>query len=237
MPIEQPFALAIETSNTDSARRYHGAVAIVPPEGPATIEPLTPRARHDDDLMPAIQRACARAGARPASIGRVSVSIGPGGFTAVRIAVTTAKLIAEATGAQCCAVPTALALAAAHRAICATRSPLIVALAWKREDVWVQRFPESALLERAPQGAIEKTRGLRIDPGATLIADESLESRWRERNTDHAPVTIARPIFDPLMVHEVSLMLEPVDPLALAPIYPREPEAVSKWREMHPPRA
>ena len=26
------------------------------------------------------------------------------------------------------------------------------------------------------------------------------------------------------------------DPFALAPIYPREPEAVTKWRERHPPK-
>src|SRR3954466_2924110 len=61
----------------------------------------------DDDLMPGVERLFRRLGLSARDIRRVAVSVGPGGYTAVRLAVTTAKMIAEATGAQCLPIPTA----------------------------------------------------------------------------------------------------------------------------------
>ena len=42
--------------------------------------------------------------------------------------------------------------------------------------------------------------------------------------------------FDPVRL-EAGLTLSGVDPISLAPIYPREPEAVTKWRAMHQARS
>ena len=101
VPTTPDLTLAIETSNPANGP---GEVAIGARAAEGTsvlaIEQVTPRGRHDDALMPAIDAALKRAGATPRDLKRVAVSVGPGGFTGLRIAVATAKVIAEATGAH-----------------------------------------------------------------------------------------------------------------------------------------
>lgn len=107
------YALAIEISNPSSGPRGAQAdgtlagpgVALgrIDDEGNAVLlgeELLREGTRHDDDLMPAIDRLMGRHSARPAELSRIAVSIGPGGYTSLRIAVATAKMLAEATGAE-----------------------------------------------------------------------------------------------------------------------------------------
>ncbi|MCI0437109.1 MAG: tRNA (adenosine(37)-N6)-threonylcarbamoyltransferase complex dimerization subunit type 1 TsaB, partial [Gemmatimonadetes bacterium] len=72
---------------------------------------------HGDDLLPAIGRLFERAGLKPHDLagggGAVAVSIGPGGFTGLRIGIATAKMLAESLGAKLVAVPSALVAAEA----------------------------------------------------------------------------------------------------------------------------
>src|SRR5690606_14076465 len=90
--------LALETSNPS----HHAAVAlgvVHPPSAPArsifskvdvellSLEPLQPVSRHEDDLTPAIARACERAGVAPAQLQQIAVSVGPGGYTSLRMGV------------------------------------------------------------------------------------------------------------------------------------------------------
>jgi hypothetical protein len=55
-------------------------------------EPLRSDHRHEDDLMPAIDRLFRAAGASPKDIRRVAVSAGPGGFTGLRSAIAATGL-------------------------------------------------------------------------------------------------------------------------------------------------
>ena len=68
--------------------------------------------RHGRDLVLAAKDACDRAGWDPRVIPLVAVSIGPGSFTGIRIAVMVAKFMALETGAKIVAVPSFRALAA-----------------------------------------------------------------------------------------------------------------------------
>ena len=70
-------------------------------------ESIDPTRQHDDDLIPAIDRLFTRCQLSSRDIRRIAVSIGPGGFTATRIAVTAAKFIAQAADAACIGVPSA----------------------------------------------------------------------------------------------------------------------------------
>ena len=96
--------LAIEAS------QRRGGVA-VEHGGRTDVEWMSADVRHDDDLLPAIVRLYKRCALVPGMTDAVGVSIGPGGFTGLRIAVSTGKMMAEATGAKIVAVPTALVVA------------------------------------------------------------------------------------------------------------------------------
>jgi tRNA threonylcarbamoyladenosine biosynthesis protein TsaB len=106
--------LAIETSGG------RGGIALLetpethgPRADPAVLEELYlgEGLRHGRDLVPAIRDACGRAGWDRRHIDLVAVSIGPGSFTGIRIAVTLTKVMAFDTGAKVVAVPSLRALA------------------------------------------------------------------------------------------------------------------------------
>ena len=95
--------LAIETSNP-SAGDGSGVALSDAAAGWTDVEPLrpsrqnapgAPRTGHggqDDDLMPAIDRLFRRRAARPSDLSRVMVSVGPGGYTGLRIACAVGKM-------------------------------------------------------------------------------------------------------------------------------------------------
>ncbi|MFZ4576265.1 MAG: hypothetical protein ACOYN0_17915, partial [Phycisphaerales bacterium] len=94
--------LAIETSNPSAwgpESRFRPGVALRWTDGRGEREAVAIDAPHYDDLAGAIARLVERAGIQPRELRRVAVSIGPGGYTATRLGVATARMIAEATGA------------------------------------------------------------------------------------------------------------------------------------------
>jgi tRNA threonylcarbamoyladenosine biosynthesis protein TsaB len=123
-----PIALAIETSNRG------GGVALQLSDGRIEVEDLTSTRRHDDALMPGVDRLCGRVGVEPADLEVIGVSIGPGGFTGLRIAVITAKVLAHTTGAKLVAAPTASVVAAASEPGHEPGERMLVCLASKRGD-------------------------------------------------------------------------------------------------------
>jgi len=237
MPTDRPadLTLAIETSNPSIhpgpgvalGRTADGRVELL------GAEPLAKTSRHDDDLMPAIDRLFARLGVSPRQIGRVAVSVGPGGYTALRVAVATGKMIAEAQGAKCVAVPTALALAL--RAPEGTE-PFAVLLAGKGDSAWAAVFKEGW---RGAIGAATGAEG-RLITGAdvdglgvrALISDRFTPEPIRARAAELG-IPVHEPVYDPVACLEASVCLPEIDPAALVPIYPREPDAVTLWRRLH----
>lgn len=226
--------LAIETSNPSAAQGASGpgvAAGVVRAGGGVEVlgvEMLRSAGRHDDDLMPAIDRLWSRLGLPRAEIARVAVSLGPGGYTGLRVAVVAAKVIAEAVGAVCVGVPSAMVVA--RRAAPDLPAPFGVALASKGSTTVVTVFDAPTSPVGGPRevdAESVETLGLRA-----LIADRHLPPALRERCATLG-VRIEEPIFDPAACLEASATLEPVDPARLVPIYGREPEAVRKWRELH----
>ncbi|AFV90280.1 Universal bacterial protein YeaZ [Acidipropionibacterium acidipropionici ATCC 4875] len=58
-----------------------------------------PRA-HAEQLMPLVERACVQAGIAVGDIAEVSVGVGPGPYTGLRVGIVTARLIAHLAGTE-----------------------------------------------------------------------------------------------------------------------------------------
>lgn len=225
--------LAIETSNPPAPGGGSVALGLVD-AGAASLlerEDLRPVGRERDDLLPAIDRVVRAAGKQPADLQAVAVSIGPGGYTSLRMACAAAKMIAFPSDARCWAVPSALsaALSADDR----TRArPLAVALAAKRDTAHVTIFqPGFERSPAAPCGAVLTVDGLEAKAGGlgAIIADKHLPATFRDWAA-RAGVPTVEPVWDAWAVLLAAAALPPVELLSLNPDYGREPEAVTLWR-------
>lgn len=226
--------LAIETSQRS------GGVALLTGDGTVIEEAIPERVRHDDDLIPAIDRIVARAGATPRDLGAIGVSIGPGGFTGLRIAVATAKMLAIVLDARLVAVPTALVVATAIRADEIREGPALVALAAKRETVWATTVVRDGVHWRLTAAApvLAEAATIPLEGVTTVVGDRHLPDAI-VRRCEAARIPIVEPRFEAGACLAVTRRLlaagQVTDPLRLAPLYPREPEAVRLWNASLPP--
>ncbi len=250
---DEILTLAIETSNPSLVGAHEpGTPPAEPGMGPGVVVGLAStkagdgtlarvlawraleRAHPNEDPLAALIDACVRdAGAKPSDLRRVAVSVGPGGFTSVRVAVTTAKLIAEATGAACGGVPSALVAAWGLRhASQATKFPLAIALASKGESAWVAVYGSDLSLRGDPRVITAREVASLASEGVQTLARDGFLPPAMEVAATEAGLTCVGLELAARGVLELSASIEPVDPATLAPIYPREPEAVTKWRAM-----
>lgn len=236
-----PLTLAIESSNPSApSAGARGGPGIALGDATTTlgVELLAPTDRSDDDLMPAIDRLMRRLSLAPRDLrgGAVAVSIGPGGYTALRVAVATAKMICEATGAACIAIPTANIIA--RRALSpsgagaplASTQPFAVALASKGDSTHITTF-DSRGRATAP-GRLITADDVAALSAKMILSDNFLPAPIRDA-ARQAHIEILPPHFDPAACLEESRETSPIDAVSLAPLYPREPEAVTQWRRRH----
>jgi tRNA A37 threonylcarbamoyladenosine modification protein TsaB len=221
--------LAIEASNP-SASAPGVCVGRVPMKGNGAVEVIgawisEDSGRSSDGVMDAVDRACRAAGLGPRELDAVAVSIGPGGFTALRIATTSAKTLAFALGIPVIPVPTALVAA---RAVDVAHQPGVIALASKNT------LAHLTLLR--PDGSIEAIGAVDaegIPSGVrSLVADAFLPEPFAIRaaalGLERLTLTLS-----PQACLEAAAGLDVVAPDALGPLYAREPDAVTQWRARH----
>ena len=214
--------LAIETSNPGSPEHPNGGIALGTADASLLgLETLGTSA--DDVLMPSIDRLLRAHGACPGDLVRVGVSAGPGGFTGVRVAVAITKMICEATGAKCVGVSSARVAAHSSKA---SGGRLGVALASKRESCHLTVFDaevagEARIITRDDLAALKLDR---------LIGDAHLPDSIRE-GASELGIEIEALRLDPAACLAMAVLGPCVDPADLAAIYPREPEAVRRWRD------
>lgn len=219
--MDSGLTLAIETSNPS----IEAGVAIGSRErGLLGVEVVRAADGRHDDLITAIDRLARRLGIGARDLNRVAVSIGPGGYTTLRIAIATTKMLCETLRAACVPIPTAHVVA---RRV-TLPSPFAVVLASKDETAFVTVFDGP---EQARDGGVLIHTLADIDVRA-MIADRFLPSSLALEARDRG-IAIHEPRFDAGACLELSYVAPAVDPLMLAPIYPREAEAVTKWRQRH----
>jgi len=221
--------LAIETSNPSSGGVPGVALGWVDGGSvePIGVEPIGAGERHDDLLMPAIRTLIQREGFEPDRLDRVVCSIGPGGYTGLRIATAAANMIALASGAKLYGVPSAWV--AAHGV--SPTGAFAVALASKNDTSYVTAFGVDCT-ESVPGRVIgaDEIEQLGV---ALLLGDRYLPASFGETCT-RLGIRIDEPVFSA----EACLMLAPrlraIPVGRLIPEYGREAEAVTKWRQIHP---
>ena len=109
-------------------------------------------------LAPALRQLLNDANWAPASVELVTVAIGPGSFTGLRIGVTTAKTFAYAVGAEVIGINTLESLAA--------QTPLAVAPLWtildaQRQELFAAKF------------ALDVAGDLRVERETTIVSQDA----------------------------------------------------------------
>lgn len=216
--------LAIETS------QRAGSVALRSADGTMHHEPLRTGAHHEDDLLPAIDRLFENSRLSPRDLDVVAVSIGPGGFTGLRIAVTTAKIFAETLGAAVIGVPSAMVAAERYNGV----GPIAVALAAKRKRLWwtVLDRDDAGIWRISGEPGSVDDESVPLTGLSAVLGDQCLPAALRAR-CERRSLPVVEPQFDARAVLAVADRLhaagEVADPLRLTPLYARPPEAVSLW--------
>ena len=195
------YNLAIETSS----RR--AAIALGIDDQLLEVAELPPQRRQNLDLLPCIDMLTQKHGLTPAGLIEVCVSLGPGSFTGLRVAVASAKMLAMTLGCRVIGIPTLDVLRAQHPGA-------MVCLHVKRGTAW-----------SAGPGFEPSLRSLdEIDEtGLPLIADTLEHAQPAEPDVRQlwqlGRAAAAAQRYD--------------DPLTLSPLYIREPEAVTLWDQRH----
>jgi len=217
--------------------------------------------RHGRDLVPTIKDACERAGWDRRRIDLVAVSIGPGSFTGVRIAVTLAKVMAYDTGSKVVAVPSLRVMAAnappdrrrVAAIVDAKRGGLFASIFERRGKADAVRARGEADVVRAPNvSSGSSAPGALLEEFNEIFGPALIEPEELARHMERPAFVLGRGIvkgrealgaFDlapedlwdprPGVVARLGLEMaergELADPMHLAPIYIRPPEAEEIW--------
>jgi tRNA threonylcarbamoyladenosine biosynthesis protein TsaB len=191
--------------------------------------------RSRDELLPAIDDVVRTLGIAPRDFSLLGVDIGPGGFTGLRVSIATVQGIAEISGATVVGVEGATIAAASTPAARAANGEVLVLLAAKKESVWATRLAlsESRWHEVGTPGVLDAPPEV---PPSLVLADEYLPASWREAFAASG-TTVLAPTYDAAVLLDLAegraAVGETIAPDQLVPLYPREPEAVRMWKELH----
>ncbi|MBC8201618.1 MAG: tRNA (adenosine(37)-N6)-threonylcarbamoyltransferase complex dimerization subunit type 1 TsaB [Planctomycetes bacterium] len=225
-----PITLALELS------QQTGSVAMCSSNGTIMEKVVDSGNREQDDVMPSIEAIAHELHILPKTIDCVIVSVGPGGFTGLRSTVAIAKMIALVSGAALIPVETAMSVVA--NAGCEAGTYLVVS-GVKQDSFWLStvRVNDESITCSA---ALSNTKDLSslLDETSVLFGDSFIPQ---------SVVTIAKG--ENVVIQETSTSaktllelglrlykekkIQAIDPLKLAPLYPREPEAVRVWNKNH----
>ena len=177
-------------------------------------------------LLPSIHAALDIAGVKLDAVERVLAGVGPGTFTGIRIAASTARAIALGTGATLAKNPTLAALAAPALTVA---PDVLAVLDAKRGEVFARRFSgggEGEIICAKPEDLYVEGEPFIVGDGAVRYRD--VLSRLGRIPPDESPlhrVTAAG--------HVMSADLSPVAARKLVPIYVRQPDAEER-RDLNP---
>ncbi len=222
-----PITLGIEMSNPSANATGQDpthAIAFWDDQGNLVGSTALPdSSRGSDAVLHAIASLARECDVVPSAIGRVIVSVGPGGYTALRIATTSAKVLADTLGTQLIAVPTSRV---ASCSIEDAQRPALIALASKKDRCHASLLHVDGTIEEL--GIIDAS-AMESYEIKTVVADHHLPKSFHERASS-LKLGVHPLRLDARALLNASEGLDPINPLHCAPIYAREPDAVTQWR-------
>jgi tRNA threonylcarbamoyladenosine biosynthesis protein TsaB len=195
------------------------------------------RGRHASRLLGLVERVLRESGVAWDEVSRLAVGVGPGGFTGLRIGISTARALAQARALEVVPVSSLEALAAgalAHTGPSAAASgsarPVAAVIDARRGEVFAAVYapdgsPLLAPAALAPSALAERLAALPATPlavgdGAVRFIHE-LASAGAVVPPAEAPVHRLNAV----QICRLGEVREPVDRDALLPTYLREPDA------------
>lgn len=132
------------------------------------------RRGHAERLVPMIEAVMAEGATAYADLDRLAVTLGPGGFTGVRIGLATARGLALACGRPLVGVSNFLVLAAAAEADGPPDGSLVVAIDAKRQDLYVQVFAARLRPRSGPRSILPEQLPGALPPGPLVLVGDGV---------------------------------------------------------------
>lgn len=226
--------IAIETSG----RR--GSVALAEGSNLVDESSFSANQEHARDLIPMIDLLCHNHGWPPRTVKHCYLSIGPGSFTGLRVAVAFARHFAFAVGAKICAVPTLDVIAENAREIKPPPRYLATILDAKRSQVFsaVFEFRDGRYHRIIEPQMIEFAKLVDAAPSPIAVIGEGIEYH-RDVIESKSVQILDRALWWPRAanVHRIGWQFASqgqfTDPVQLTPFYVRRPEAEELWEKRH----
>lgn len=136
------------------------------------FEPM--RRGHAERLVPMIEAVMAEGAMGYADLGRIAVTLGPGGFTGVRIGLATARGLALACGRPLVGVSNFTVLAAAARAGVPPQGSIAVVIDAKRRDIYAQAFAANLRPCTEPLSILPERLADFLPPGPLVLVGDGL---------------------------------------------------------------
>lgn len=234
--------LAIDTSAIPLS------VAIIEDGVPVASVMTARKKNHSVTLMPAVQEALGLAQLKVDELDRLIVAAGPGSYTGVRIAVTTAKTLAWTTGEPLYAVSS---LAALTTSWAQSSGQMIVPLIDARRQHFFSGFYQwqsGEIKQLAPddyldrQLIVERIQSLASHHEKIVLSgdltDEQQDFFAEQLKPTNVELTFAQGLQRMPIAAEFESLIQNRQPVAdldaFAPIYLRLTEAEVNWQAQHP---
>lgn len=187
-----------------------------------------PRTRRNNlELIPTADALLREHGLEPGGLHELCVSVGPGSFTGLRMAIAAAKMLALTIPTlKLVAVPSLDALAHQNSQ---PHQPVAVCLNIKRGTMY-------CAVDQAGQRIVEPALRT-LDELIASVQDPTQLSIVSEVDLEHpAQLPLDRAVVDPRSTWAVGRCIADegrfISPAELLPLYIREPEAVTLWNEL-----
>ena len=230
MKPDTPTTLALEFSSRS------GSIALMNNSGESLVAPTTVGRNEEDDVFPSIEKTATALDISANELELVIVSVGPGGFTGLRTAVTIAKMISFVSGATIVPIESAI--------VCVQQAdkgdgPFAVISSVKGDEFWLSNIVLKESLWVCTSKT-SSTKDLQQDAkhAAGVFVDSFLPVEAREIMKQHGiPIYTSTPDANALLQAGLEYYKEgkSIEPELLLPIYPRDPEAIRVWNAKKTP--